>query len=61
MRTFRNRKSGATFEVDDDRAHLFESRPGHYQPVDTHPCPDCDRTFGSPQALGSHSRSHDED
>lgn len=60
MATFRNRKTDVTFEVDDDRAHLFTSRPLSYEPVDVHPCPDCDRTFDTAQGLASHSRSHDE-
>lgn len=58
MAKFRNRKSGETFTVTDPAP--FAARPGHYDPVDVYPCPECDRTFDTPQGLASHSRSHDE-
>lgn len=60
MATFRNRQSGETFEVEDDRAHLFAASPGRYEPVDLYPCEQCDRTFESAQGLASHSRSHED-
>lgn len=60
MATFRNRKSGETFDVSDDRAHLFAARPMSYDPVDTHACPECERTFDTAQGLASHSRTHDD-
>lgn len=59
MARFRNRKSDETFEVVDDRADVFYARPMAYEPVDTYPCPDCDRTFDTSQGLAAHSRTHD--
>lgn len=56
---FRNRKSGETFDVDADRAHLFAARPMAYEPVDEHPCPECDRVFDTAQGLASHARTHE--
>lgn len=59
MATFRNRKSGVTFEPADPRP--FAARPGHYDPVATYPCDHdgCGRTFGTPQGLAAHSRAHE--
>ena len=59
MATFKNIQSGETFEVADDQVDGFASRPGHYEPVDVYPCPDCDRTFDTSQGLAAHSRTHD--
>lgn len=59
MATFKNRRSGETFEVPDDQADGFTARPGLYEPVDLYPCPDCDRVFDTAQGLASHSRTHE--
>lgn len=59
MAKFRNRKSDETFDVDDERAHLYAAYPLRYEPVGVYPCPDCDRTFDTAQGLASHSRTHD--
>ncbi len=60
MATFRNRQTGENFQVDDDQTPYFAAHPLRYEPVDVHPCPECDRTFDTAQGLASHSRTHDE-
>lgn len=58
MATFKNRKTGETFEVDDPTP--FAARPARYEPVDVYACEECGQTFKSPQALGGHTRSHED-
>lgn len=59
MPTFRNRQTGETFDVPDTAAQAHATM-AMYEAVDSHPCPDCDRTFDTAQGLAAHRRTHTE-
>lgn len=59
MPTFRNRQTGNEFTVSEGDSQAHASMIGFYEPVDTNPCPECDRTFNTAKGLAAHARTHE--